>query len=180
MSNRDLFLNYFGFTDVICLFRLCFFPPMFCSLAGSWAVQRRGPFTVGQTGAASPARPSAAGLWALEGRAARPWLGRSGRLGISVCEAVFPGRKSGFPAGFRPDSSREFQNRPSGRPKASRSADFETSPIRIGSEADPETRKHYFITYCRRAWAARPARPFGVFEGPGNFGGQVLSSSVPA
>ncbi len=47
---------------------------------------------------------------------------------IFLCHAkVLPGRTPGYRAAFRPDSSREIQNRPSGRPSAGREADFEVS-----------------------------------------------------
>ncbi len=59
---------------------------------------------------------------------------------------MFPGRKSGFRAGFRPDSGVENLkiDPPAGR------ADFEVFPITIWPKSAPETRftarKHHCIT----------------------------------
>ena len=60
---------------------------------------------------------------------------------------VFPGRKSGFRAGFRPDSSRENIKVCL---HTGRRAEFEAFPIRIRSKSVPgvrfPARKHYCVT----------------------------------
>ncbi len=62
-------------------------------------------------------------------------------LDFTLCYAIeFPGRESGFRAGFRPDSRRKFKNRLSGRPKAVRTADFEAFPLRNPPQSGPEGR----------------------------------------
>ncbi len=54
----------------------------------------------------------------------------------TLCYAiVLPGRKSGFRAG-----SGKHRNRPSGRPSAGRTADFEAFPIRNRATSSPEAR----------------------------------------
>ncbi len=98
----------------MCMFDWCSWPPLFeeprvCYTCAPWAHIHPGSFN--------------------------KFVGRP----LALCYAiVLPGRKSGVPARFRPDSSRgSFKIGP---PKAGRRADFEVFPIKIWPKSGPEAR----------------------------------------
>jgi hypothetical protein len=75
-------------------------------------------------------------------------LGFQERYPMLPNRASGPGRKPGFRARSRPDSSRiKPQSRPSGRPSAGRRADSQAFPMRVRPKSGPDAlfpaRKHY-------------------------------------
>ncbi len=83
--------------------------------------------------------------------AAEPSVLKTTRHGDTLCYAlVLPGRKSAFRAGLAGLLPGRHRNRPFGRPKAGRRAEFGAFPVAVRPKSGPEGRftgrKHYRVT----------------------------------